>query len=67
MNKKIIISIILFFGGIIGAGLFAIANSIERLSVDPSIMCGIILFLFLGMFIAGLILLINELVQKKDK
>ena len=67
MNKKLIIGIILFFGGILGDGLFAVANSIERLGTDPSIMCGIILFIFLGIFIAGLILLINEAFQNKNK
>lgn len=63
MNKKILLSIVLFGVGTLGAGLFAIANSLERSHQDSSIMCGILLAVFLVISVVGLIMLIAETIN----
>ncbi len=65
MSKKFIFSIILFLGGTLGAGLFSVANSLERTTPNPSVICGILVFVFLGIAIAGLIILISDVANQK--
>jgi hypothetical protein len=72
MNKRLIVSIVLTTLGVIGSGLFAIANSLNiiaaEISKDPvNITCGVILFILLGVSIAGFIMLIRELTRKTEK
>ena len=73
-NKMFIFSLILIFTGIIGGGLFAIANSINILAKETSknpipadySICGIILFILLILAIIGMILLICTLFSNKE-
>lgn len=72
--KRLIVSIVLTVVGIFGGGLFAIANSLNILSAELSdnhapanITCGVILFVLLGVAIAGFIMLIRELTVKEEK
>ena len=75
-QKVFIFSLTLMIIGIIGGGLFAIANSLNQLTVAiykinntsaiNNIICGIILFCLLAVGIAGFSLMIHE-IQKKNK
>ena len=72
--KRLIVSIVLTVVGIFGGGLFVIANSLNILSAELSdnnapanITCGVILFVLLGVAIAGFIMLIRELTVKEEK
>ena len=72
--KRLIVSIVLTVVGIFGGGLFAIANSLNILSAELSdnnapanITCGVILFVLLGVAIAGFIMLVRELTVKEEK
>ena len=72
MNKKLIVSIVLTTLGILGSGLFAIANSLNIIAAEISkepvnITCGVILFVLLGVSIAGFVMLIRELSSKTEK
>lgn len=73
-SKKFIFGIVLAVVGIIGGGLFAIANSlnimataIDKVHAPANSTCGIILFILLGVFIAGLVIMIKEITNKEEK
>lgn len=66
-KKKFIFSIVLLTVGIIGGGLFAIANSIERTTPNYNITCGILLFVLLGLAVAGFIIAVSETFNSKNK
>lgn len=73
-NKMFILSIILIGVGIIGGGLFAIANSISILAKETSnnpnpstnSICGVILFVLLILAIIGMIILFCDVFASKS-
>ncbi len=73
-NKVFISGIVFMIVGIIGGGLFAIANSLDIMAANlenskatATITCGIILFILLGLAIAGFVMMIKELTKKEEK
>ena len=68
MNKKIIIGISMFLGGISGSGLFAIgqavSNIVKMMGGKQQNICGVLCFCCLIVFVVGLGLLVKELFQK---
>ena len=72
-NKMFIFSLILIFTGIIGGGLFAIANSIQKLvdnmnhNSSPNITCGVILFILLAFAFVCIVIMFCELFGSKDE
>lgn len=73
-NKMLIFSLVLIFGGILGGGLFAIANSLERIAYEVSdsmrasnATCGIILFILLALAVVGIILFVIEVFGHKNE
>ncbi len=72
-NKMLIFSIVLMITGIVGGGLFAIANSLNIVAAElststktPNTICGIILFILLALALVGLILFILEVFGNKE-
>jgi hypothetical protein len=72
-NKKLILSVCLLFSGVIGSGLFAIGQSIVILSRTNGLtsynnqnVCGVLCFIFLIVAIAGLIIMLTEMMNKKE-
>lgn len=73
-NKMLIFSIVLIFTGIIGGGLFAIANSLNILAAElsstmkaPNTVCGLILFVLLALAVVGLVMFILEVFGHKEQ
>ncbi len=68
MNKKLIIGISMFLGGIIGSGLFAIgqavSNIVKMMGDKQQNLCGVLCFCSLIVFVIGLGIMIKELLQK---
>lgn len=74
ISKTFILGIIFIFTGILGGGLFAIANSLNIIAAELSektapanITCGLILFILLGVAITGLIILLCDVFGDKEK
>ncbi len=70
-NKMFITGLILFIGGILGAGLFAISQSISDsyslLEKTPDTICGVISFLFLIVSIVGIFMTILQIVKYPNR
>lgn len=73
-NKKFIFSLVLIFSGLIGGGLFAIANSLQKIAegiahetAAANITCGTILFILLALALVGMIIMFTEIFKKNDK
>lgn len=68
-NKNLLLGIIFFFGGVLGSGLFAIAQAAcdvaYTLGNSAQNVCGILCFLFLVLLVVGLVFIIKEVVTKK--
>lgn len=73
-NKRLILAVCLFLSGIFGSALFAIGQSLSNIaySLNTSLtrnnqnVCGILCFVLIIVGLAGLIMIIKELVSKKD-
>lgn len=73
-NKMLIFSIVLIITGIIGGGLFAIANSLNILAAElsssmkaPNTVCGLILFVLLALAVVGLVMFVLEVFGHKEQ
>lgn len=70
-NKKLLLGLTLFLGGILGSGLFAIAQALcdiaSKLGNKSQSVCGLLCFLFLVVFVVGVIIIIKELTSKDSK
>lgn len=73
-NKMLIFSIVLIITGIIGGGLFAIANSLNILAAElsssmkaPNTVCGLILFVLLALAAIGLVMFVLEVFGNKEE
>ena len=71
MNQKMILGVSIFLGGVLGSGLFAIAQSLcnvaRTLGDRPQNVCGILSFAFLLFALVGIVLMILEVRNKKNK
>lgn len=71
MNKKMILGVSIFLGGILGSGLFAIAQSLcniaQTLGERAQNVCGVLSFAFLLFVLVGIVLMILELKNKENK
>lgn len=71
MNKKIILGVSAFIGGILGSGLFAIAQSLcnvaQMLGDRAQNVCGALSFAFLLFVLVGIVLMILEFRNKENK
>lgn len=71
MNQKMILGVSIFLGGVLGSGLFAIAQSLcnvaQTLGDRPQNVCGILSFAFLLFALVGIVLMILEVRNKKNK
>lgn len=73
-NKRLILSVCLFLSGIFGSALFAIGQSLSNIaySLNSSLtrnnqnVCGIICFVLIIVGLVGLVMIIKELINKKD-
>lgn len=73
-NKRLILAICLFLSGIFGSALFAIGQSISNLAYSMNTaltrnnqnVCGILCFILLIVGLAGLVMIIKELVSKNE-
>ena len=70
-NKKLLLGLTLFLGGILGSGLFAIAQAVcdvaSRLGNKSQAICGLLCFMFLVVFVVGFVLIVKELTSKEKK
>lgn len=68
-NKNLLLGLILFLGGTLGSGLFAIAQAVcdiaNKLGSTAQNICGILCFIFLAFWIVGIVLIVKELVLNK--
>ena len=78
MNKKMIMGIILFVTGVIGTGLFSIAQSnmviaeatlkaANLINTKSGTLNGLFMIICIALVICGAILLILEFVKKEEK
>ena len=69
MNKKLIIAICLFLGGMLGSGLFAVAQAVSNVAAalgeQPQNICGVLCFCSLAILVVGLVFVIEELTKKE--
>lgn len=72
-SKNLVLSICLFVTGVIGSGLFAIgqslvilARSIKMATYNEQNVCGVLCFIFLILAIVGCVMMIVEMVNKKE-
>lgn len=73
-NKRLILAVCLFLSGVFGSALFAIGQSISNLaySVNTALtrnnqnVCGILCFILVFVALAGLVMIIKELVSKNE-
>lgn len=66
-----VLGVSIFLGGILGSGLFAIAQSLcnvaQTLGDRPQNVCGILSFAFLIFVLVGIILIVVEFRNKENK
>lgn len=71
MKQKMVLGVSIFLGGILGSGLFAIAQSLcnvaQTLGDRPQNVCGILSFAFLIFVLVGIILIVVEFKNKENK